>query len=68
MGVDRLYEWQYLLVGVAGLGLTVALAGPGEHSVAVGPLGVDPFYAVDGCFTFLAGWSAYALWQSPSSD
>ena len=64
MDVDRLYEWQYLVVGVVGLALTAAMAGPGEQSVAVGPLAFDPFYFATGCFTFLVGLSAYELWQS----
>jgi len=68
MDLDRLYEWQYLVVGVVGLAVTAAFAGPGEHSVTVGPLGFDPFYPVAVCFVVVAGWSAYALWQSPRAD
>jgi len=68
MDVDRLYEWQYLVVGLVGLALTGALVAPGEYSVAAGPLAFDPFYSAVGCFTFLVGLSAYGLWQSGSGE
>jgi hypothetical protein len=61
---DRLYEWQYLVVGVVGLALSAVMTGPGEHSVGVGPLSFDPFYFAAGCFTLLIGLSTYGLWKS----
>mgnify|MGYP000028729635 CR=1 FL=1 len=68
MDLDRLYEWQYLVVGLVGLSLTGALTDPGEHSVAIGPLAFDPFYFAAGCFTFLVGLSAYGLWESRDGE
>ena len=68
MDVDRLYEWQYLVVGAVGLVLTATVAGSGEYSVGVGPLAFDPFYALAGCFTFVLGWSAHTLWQSRGGE
>lgn len=64
MDWDRLYEWQQVAVGVVGLVLTAAVTGPGEHSVAAGPLRFDPFYLAVGCFGFVCCWSAATLWQS----
>jgi hypothetical protein len=64
----RRYEWQLVAVGVVGLGLTVALAGPGEYSVTLGTLGFDPFYFVAGCFALLLCSSSYTLWATSRSD
>lgn len=63
MDLDRLYEWQHVAIGALGLALTLAVATPGEHSVAVGPLAFDPFYVPVGCFVFLLGWSVLELYQ-----
>lgn len=68
MDIDRLHEWQYLVVAVVGLGLTATVVGPGEHSVAVGPVAFDPFHFAVGCFAFLFGVSAYGLWQSSGQN
>jgi|GEM_PF-2080278 hypothetical protein len=64
MDIDRRYEWQYVVVGAAGLATTAAVTGPGEHSVSVGPVGFDPFYLFIGCFGFVSCLSVAALWQS----
>ena len=64
MDLDRLYEWQQTVVGVAGLALTLAVAPPGEHRVGLGTLTIDPFYAAVGCFAVVLCWSTVALWRS----
>lgn len=68
MDFERIYEWQHVVIGVVGLAVTAAVTGPGEHSIAVGPLGFDPFYVTVGCFAALVCWSGHTLWQLRSEE
>jgi len=43
---ERIYDWQMVFVGFVGAVLTVLFAGPGEHTVDIVSLGVDPFYVL----------------------
>ncbi|GGM66934.1 hypothetical protein J2752_000103 [Halarchaeum rubridurum] len=52
------YTDHYAVLGLAGVAATVALAEPGVHVVAVGPLRVDAFYSSLVCFGLLFVLSA----------
>ena len=66
--LDRLYEWQHVVGGLFGLVLTLVVAPPGARSVGLGPLAIDPFYVVAGCFAVVCCWSTVALWQSRGDE
>lgn len=58
----RAFDLQVILVSLAGVGLTVLFVPPGRYSVGVGPVGVDPFYAILAWFVGLGVWSGLGLW------
>jgi hypothetical protein len=68
MDWGRVYDWELLVANAAGLGLTLVFLPPGETSVAVGPVSVDPSYPLFVLFGATAAWSALGLWRSNPGD
>ena len=65
---DRIYEWQMILLGLVGIGLTVWFIKPGEYTIRTGFGALDPRAPLLLVFSGIALWSVVAFRRARTSS